>query len=203
MRSTSRLKGIRLFKGTECDILADGRLDYDDDLLATFDYVVASVHSHFNQSREEMTERHRAGGASPGRDDARPRNRPAAAAPRRLRGRSGGGAAGLRPSRRDGRDQRPSRPPRPRLGPLQVRRCFGVRIVVNPDAHSTAELALYRFGIDVARRGWLTRADVFNTRPVRPKSPRRWPNGRPGGSARGERMNRGGGDSATGTPFSE
>ena len=51
------MKGIHLFKGTECDILADGRLDYDDDLLATFDYVVASVHSHFNQSREEMTER--------------------------------------------------------------------------------------------------------------------------------------------------
>ena len=45
------LKGINLFKGTECDILADGSLDYDDDVLATFDYVVASVHSHFDQSR--------------------------------------------------------------------------------------------------------------------------------------------------------
>src|SRR5262249_41712750 len=44
-----KLKGFRIFKGTECDILADGRLDYDDDLLATFDYVVASVHSYFNQ----------------------------------------------------------------------------------------------------------------------------------------------------------
>src|SRR5205823_11366854 len=52
-----RLKGIKLLKGTECDILADGRLDFEDALLATFDYVVASVHSHFNQPEPEMTAR--------------------------------------------------------------------------------------------------------------------------------------------------
>jgi DNA polymerase (family 10) len=40
---------------------------------------------------------------------------------------------------------------------------LGVPLVINPDAHSTGELALYRFGIDVARRGWLTAKDVFNT----------------------------------------
>ena len=39
----AKLKGIHLFKGTECDILADGSLDFDDDVLDTFDYVVASV----------------------------------------------------------------------------------------------------------------------------------------------------------------
>jgi DNA polymerase (family 10) len=44
----NKLEGIRIFKGTECDILPDGRLDFDDALLETFDYVVASVHSHFN-----------------------------------------------------------------------------------------------------------------------------------------------------------
>src|SRR5204863_6143407 len=43
--------------GTECGILADGSLDFDDDLLATFDYVVASVHTHFGQSQEDMTAR--------------------------------------------------------------------------------------------------------------------------------------------------
>ncbi len=48
---------FRLFKGTECDILADGSLDYPDDVLAGFDYVVASVHSHFRMPREEMTAR--------------------------------------------------------------------------------------------------------------------------------------------------
>ena len=46
-----------LFKGTECDILADGALDFDDDLLLGFDYVVASVHSRFNLPAEEMTRR--------------------------------------------------------------------------------------------------------------------------------------------------
>ena len=45
-------------------------------------------------------------------------------------------------------------------------RALGVPLVINPDAHSTADLGLYRFGVDVARRGWLTKADVFNTRPL-------------------------------------
>ena len=49
--------GFRVFKGTECDILADGSLDYPDDLLDGFDYVVASVHSNFGLSREQMTSR--------------------------------------------------------------------------------------------------------------------------------------------------
>src|SRR5262249_40919825 len=52
-----KLKGIKLFKGIECDILPDGRMDFSDEVLAGFDYVVASVHSHFNQSRDEMTAR--------------------------------------------------------------------------------------------------------------------------------------------------
>ena len=41
---------------------------------------------------------------------------------------------------------------------------MGIPIVINPDAHSTGELELFRFGVDVARRGWLTKDDVFNTR---------------------------------------
>ena len=53
----AKLEGFKLYKGTECDILADGRLDFDEELLATFDYVVASVHSHFNQSPGDMTAR--------------------------------------------------------------------------------------------------------------------------------------------------
>jgi len=43
---------------------------------------------------------------------------------------------------------------------------MGIPIVINPDAHSEAELALYEYGVDVARRGWLEKADVFNTRPL-------------------------------------
>ena len=52
-----QLKGIRILKGIECDILEDGSLDYPDEVLAGFDYVVASVHTHFGMPEEEMTAR--------------------------------------------------------------------------------------------------------------------------------------------------
>ena len=43
-------------------------------------------------------------------------------------------------------------------------KAMGIPLVINPDAHSHGELALYEYGVDVARRGWLTKDDVFNTR---------------------------------------
>ena len=43
-------------------------------------------------------------------------------------------------------------------------KALGVKLVINPDAHSTQDLAFTRFGVDVARRGWLEKADVFNTK---------------------------------------
>ncbi len=52
-----KTKGLRILKGIESDILGDGALDYDDDVLDTFDFVVASVHSRFGMSREGMTDR--------------------------------------------------------------------------------------------------------------------------------------------------
>lgn len=51
------LKGIRVLKGIEVDILADGRLDFDDDFLAEFDVVVASIHSKFSMTEQEATKR--------------------------------------------------------------------------------------------------------------------------------------------------
>jgi len=59
-----------------------------------------------------------------------------------------------------------AQPSRLDLDWVHVRRAnaLGVPIVINPDAHSPGELALYTYGVDVARRGWLTKADVFNTR---------------------------------------
>ena len=46
-------------------------------------------------------------------------------------------------------------------------KAMGIPIVINPDAHSEAELALFEYGVDVARRGWLEKKDVFNTRPLK------------------------------------
>jgi DNA polymerase (family 10) len=53
----ARLEGIRVLKGIEVDILEDGRLDYGDEILSGFDFVIASVHTHFHMSREKMTAR--------------------------------------------------------------------------------------------------------------------------------------------------
>jgi DNA polymerase (family 10) len=159
----ARLRGLRLFKGIECDILPDGSLDYDDRVLATFDYVVASVHSHFNQPEAEMTAR-------------------ILRAVRHPRVTMLGHATGRLLLRREGYHvdldavlqaaakhgtlvEINAHPMRLELDWVHCKRAkaLGVRLVINPDAHGTAELAFTRFGVDVARRGWLEKGDVFNT----------------------------------------
>jgi DNA polymerase (family 10) len=161
-RVNETLKGFQIFKGIECDILADGSLDYDDDVLATFDYVVASVHSHFKQSREEMTARIIKAIRNPyvtmlGH-----------ATGRLLLKREGYQVdleAVLQAAAETGTMvEINAHPARLDLDWIHCKRAkaLGVKIVINPDAHSTEELALYRYGVDVARRGWLERGDVFN-----------------------------------------
>ncbi len=161
-----RLHGIHLFKGIECDILHDGTLDYDDELLDSFDYVVASVHSYFKQTREEMTAR-----------IIRAIRHPAVTML--------GHATGRLLLKRDGYQvdleavlqaaaqtgtmiEINAHPERLDLDWIHCKRAraLGVPLVINPDAHSTGELGLFLFGVDVARRGWLTASDVFNTRSV-------------------------------------
>ncbi|MBX9678920.1 MAG: DNA polymerase/3'-5' exonuclease PolX [Gemmataceae bacterium] len=162
----ARLKGIHLFKGIECDILGDGSLDYDEDVLATFDYVVASVHSLFKQTEAEMTAR-------------------IIKAIRHPRVTMLGHATGRLILRRDGYKvnldavlkaaaetgtmiEINANPHRLDLDWLHCKRAksLGVKIVINPDAHAPEELGLTRYGIDVARRGWLEKGDVFNTLPL-------------------------------------
>ncbi len=161
-----RLHGIRLLKGTECDILPDGQLDYDDKTLETFDYVVASVHSHFNQSQEEMTRR-----------IVRALSHPKVLML--------GHATGRLLLRREGYKvdldqvlgaaaqygkiiEINANPYRLDLDWIHCKhaKSLGVMLVINPDAHAPSELKFLPFGIDVARRGWLTRKDVLNTLPL-------------------------------------
>lgn len=161
-----RLKGIRIFKGTECDILVDGSLDYDDELLSTFDYVVASVHTHFNLTRQEMTDR-------------------IVRAVRHPRVTMLGHSTGRLLLKRDGYQvdldavlraaaeagtmvEINADPYRLDLDWVHCKRAkaMGVLLVINPDAHSTQGLANYHFGVSVARRGWLEKQHVFNTRPA-------------------------------------
>jgi DNA polymerase (family 10) len=157
------LKGIKLLKGTECDILADGLLDFDDDLLATFDYVVASVHSYFNLPGPEMTARIIRAISNP-------------------RVTMLGHATGRLLLRRDSYKldleavlqaaakygtliEINAHPQRLDIDWIQCKRAkaLGVKLVINPDAHSMSEVGYVRFGVDVARRGWLEKKDVFNT----------------------------------------
>jgi DNA polymerase (family 10) len=159
-----RLKGLHLFKGIECDILADGRLDYDDDVLASFDYVVASVHSHFNQPLEEMTARII-------RAVSHPRVTMLGHATGRLLLRRDGYKvdleAVLQAAARHGTlIEINAHPQRLDLDWVHCKRAreLGVQLVINPDAHATAEIGLYPYGVDVARRGWLEKKDVFNTK---------------------------------------
>lgn len=159
-----KLKGFHIFKGTECDILLDGSLDFDDDLLAGFDYVVASVHTHFGLSEEEQTDR-----------VCKALQHPATTmlghATGRLLLRREGYKIDLDRVIRTAADHGKmieinAQPSRLDLDWTYVKRAkeLGVMIVINPDAHSTGELDLTRYGVDVARRGWLTKEEVFNTR---------------------------------------
>ena len=165
-RLNQTLTGITILKGIECDILEDGSLDYDDRLLAGFDYVVASVHTHFAMTEEEMTAR-----------VCRALRHPAVTML--------GHSTGRLLLRRDGYKlnldevlkvaaghgkmiEINAQPTRLDLDWVHVKRAkqLGIPLVINPDAHSPAELDFFRFGVHVARRGWLTADDVFNTRPL-------------------------------------
>jgi DNA polymerase (family 10) len=157
---------IRILKGTECDILKDGSLDYDNATLATFDFVVASIHSQFQLPPEEQTQRLIRAMENPycsilGHPTGRVLLERTGYEPdlERVIDRAGelGVAVELNadPHRFD-LDWRLMRYATDR----------GVRIPINPDAHSPEGLRNISYGIGIARKGWLTARDVLNTLPV-------------------------------------
>ncbi len=154
---------LHILKGTECDILKDGTLDYADEVLANLDFVVASIHSNFNLSPEEQTQRMLRAIANPNVDII---GHPTG---RILLGRVGytldmeavidasveHGVCieiNAHPSRLD-MDWRLVKRARDR----------GMKIPIDPDAHILAGLDVIRYGIGVARKGWLSASDVLNT----------------------------------------
>lgn len=154
---------LHILKGTECDILKDGSLDYTDDILASLDFVIASIHSQFSLSSQEQTQRMLHAISNPHVDII---GHPTG---RILLGRAGyaldmdaviaaAAAHGVcieinaHPSRLD-LDWRL----------LRRARDKGIKIPINPDAHILAGLDDMRYGIGVARKGWLRPSDVLNT----------------------------------------
>jgi len=158
-----RFDDIRILKSAEVDILEDGSLDLSDDLLAEMDVVVIAVHSKFNLSRAEMTKRISKAMQHPQVNIlAHPtgrlinRREPYPVDVEELVKVAQNEAVMLelnaQPDRLDLRDFH-----------LQMAREAGVKIVINTDAHRTAELDYMHYGVDQARRGWLEEADVVNT----------------------------------------
>ena len=154
---------LYILKGTECDILRDGSLDFSDDVLATLDFVVASIHSLFNLPPEEQTQRMLRAISNRYVDIV---GHPTG---RILLGREGyvldieaviDAAAehgtcieiNAHPSRLD-LDWRY----------LHRARDKGIKIPIDPDAHVIGGLDDMRFGIGIARKGWLRTSDVLNT----------------------------------------
>jgi DNA polymerase (family 10) len=162
----SRLEGIRVLKGVEADILADGRVDFEEQVLARLDFVIASIHSRFNLSPPEMTARmlvamdnpyltiigHPTGRLLLSRDpygiDLDAVIEKAAASGVALE-------INADPHRLD-LDWRV----------LRRARAGGAMISIGADAHSTAGIGNVEYGVGMARKGWLGPDDILNARTV-------------------------------------
>jgi len=164
IRST-RVDGIELLAGSEVNILPDGSLDYDDELLAELDWVIASVHSSFGLGERAMTERivHAiehplvdAIGHLTGRKIER--RKPYPVDVERVI------AAALATGTMLEINASPDRRDVDEVG-ARAAAAAGVPIVINCDAHRVGGFAVARYGVATARRAWLTPADVANTRP--------------------------------------
>jgi len=157
---------FRLFAGSEVDILKDGSLDFDDEMLSSLDFAVASVHNATALSEDEMTKRiiramenpyitmlgHLTGRLLLRRDAYAVNHEKiidAAAETRTVI------ELNCNPKRFD-MDWRWWHRARDK----------GVLCSINPDAHSTNQLQFIRFGAEVARKGWLRREDILNTKPI-------------------------------------
>ncbi|AEE96542.1 DNA polymerase/3'-5' exonuclease PolX [Mahella australiensis] len=160
------LDGFHIFKGVECDILPDGSLDYDDGLLSEFDFVIASVHSHFNMTEQQMTARLLAAVSNPyvtilGHPSGRlllAREEYRLDMDAVIDACAAHGVVmelNANPHRLD-MDWRWCRIAKER----------NVKIAINPDAHDISGLDDMEYGIGIARKGWLEAGDVLNAIPL-------------------------------------
>jgi len=164
-KAAETIDGIKIFAGIEVDILADGALDLSDSVLEQMDIVIASVHSHFNQTPLEMTDRLLKAIDNPNTSLI-------------------GHPTGRILLRRDAYDfdldavlraaaqkkvamELNAYPDRLDLCDRHLRRAkeLGVKIVINTDSHHTTHMDKIRYGVVQARRAWLTKDDVLNTLP--------------------------------------
>ncbi len=163
-RLNEQLSGIRLLKSIECDILEDGSLDLDDEVLAELDLVVCSIHSKFDLPANKQTERviramdnphfnilaHPTGRMIGRRD---PHKLDVERIIEAALERGCFLELNAQPDRLDLSDTH-----------CKLAREMGLKLAISTDSHATTSLDYARYGIDQARRGWLEADDVINTR---------------------------------------
>ncbi len=165
-RLNETLEGFRLLAGIEANVMADGSLDLEDEVLAELDVVVASVHSHFNQDEATMTRRVIRAMENPHVDlIAHPTGRLLGArdpyaidvdAVIEAAARTGTALEiNAHPDRLDLRDSHARRA-----------REAGVKLAISTDAHHVQHLGLMEYGVGTARRGWVEPGDVLNAMPL-------------------------------------
>ena len=171
-RLNRELEGITVLKGIEVDILEDGTLDLPDSALAGLDIVVAAVHSKFDLPRAKQTQRilmaldnpavsilaHPTGRLIEERD---PYDVDMQRIIRKAKARNVALEVNAHPERLDLLDIH-----------CQMAKQEGVLVSINSDAHSTYEFGMLGYGVGQARRGWLEKRDVLNTKSL--KDLRRW-----------------------------
>jgi DNA polymerase (family 10) len=159
-----RIRGLKLLAGSEVNILPDGSLDYEDELLQELDWVIASVHTSFRMSEKKMTERVVRAIEHPlvdciGHLSGRMilRRRPYEIDVERVAEAAAHTGTMLEingnPNRRDLSEHH-----------ARLAARIGATIVVNTDAHRVATLENMRYGVATARRAWLTADEIANTR---------------------------------------
>ena len=161
----ARIDGIRLLAGSEVNVLPDGSLDYEEELLGELDWIVASVHTSFGMGEQAMTERMIAAIEHPLVDViGHPTGR---LIERREPYALDLGAVFEAAARTGTLLEINANPDRRDLSDVNARAAAraGVMLVIDSDAHRTATLANMRWGIATARRAWLTASDVANSRP--------------------------------------
>jgi DNA polymerase (family 10) len=163
---SSQFSGLRILKGVEVDIMADGSLDLQDDILKECDVVLASVHSRFNMEEDEMTRRIIQAVKNPNVDIlAHPTGR--------LILEREPYKVNLKEVIQVAMDQGVvleinAYPDRLDLKDVDARMAkeMGAKLVISTDAHSIMQLELMKFGVFTARRGWVEAKDVINTLPL-------------------------------------
>lgn len=165
-RVSDEFEDFTILAGCEVDILKDGRMDIDDEVLAQLDVVIASVHSYMNLEAAEMTERLLRVVENPhvsilGHPTGRLllRREPYSYDFERIADEAG---------RRGIRMEINASPGRLDLDAthLRIAKTKGVKFVISTDAHDTRHLDNMKYGVAMARRGWLEAGDVLNTLPL-------------------------------------